>query len=86
MKITRKTVKVHFIFSFALAIILLIGLAPRMVSGQGFFPSLLGALSDIRPVEWMMFILFWVVFAKNNLEQAYFQPPQTLGLADRDNG
>jgi len=75
--------KIHFFFSLGFLIILLIGMVPRLVSGERLLQSLLGALADIRPVEWIMFFVFWYTLAKNNLRDGWFKPPQTLGLADR---
>jgi hypothetical protein len=79
----RPNRKIHFFFSLGLLIVLLIGLVPRLASGERLFQSLLGALAEVRPVEWIMFFAFWYTVAKNNLREGWFKPPQTLGLADR---
>lgn len=83
MKTKKPNRKIHFFFSLALLIILLIGLVPRMASGQRLPQSLLGALADVRPVEWIMFFAFWFAIAKNILREGWYKPPQTLGLSDR---
>lgn len=83
MKTKRPNRKIHLLFSLGFVIVLLIGLAPRMASGERFFQALWGAFKDVRPVEWVMFFAFWYAFAKNNLREGWFKPPQTLGLADR---
>jgi len=83
MKTKNPNRKIHFFFSLGLLIVLLIGLVPRLASGERLPQSLLGALADVRPVEWIMFVAFWYALAKNNLRDGWFKPPQTLGLADR---
>lgn len=83
MKALAKTRKVHVLFSVGLVIMLLIGVLPRVAAGERFFQALWGALTDVRPIEWMMFFLFWCALAKNNVKDR-FTPPQTLGLADRN--
>jgi hypothetical protein len=83
MKTKRQNRKIHFFFSLALVILLVIGLAPRMASGEHFFRALWGAFKDVRPVEWVMFFAFWYGLANNNLRNGWFKPPQTLGLAER---
>lgn len=86
MKALGKTRKVHVLFSVGLVIILLIGVIPRMAAGERLFQALWGGLTDVRPVEWVMFFAFWYTLAKNNLSEGGFTSPQTLGLADRNGG
>jgi hypothetical protein len=83
MKTVRQARKTHIVFSLGLLIILLIGLIPRMASGERFFRALWSALTDVRPVEWVMFFTLWYAFAKDNLRKGWFKSSQTLGLADR---
>lgn len=84
MKALGKTRKVHVLFSLGLLIMLLIGTIPRMAADERLFQALWGALTDVRPIEWIMFFLVWWALAKNNLSEGRFTTPQTLGLADRN--
>jgi hypothetical protein len=56
--------KVHFLFGGGLLLVILINVAMNSFAGQTFLRVVLGALSGIRPVEYVMFILFWYWFAR----------------------
>lgn len=86
MKTKRPNRRAHLVFSIGLVIVLLAGLVPRMASGEPFFQAVWGALTDVRPGEWLMFFVFWYALTKNILRDGWFRPPQSLGLADQNRG
>ncbi|HEY5884718.1 MAG TPA: hypothetical protein VIT88_08535 [Pyrinomonadaceae bacterium] len=56
--------KVHLFFGGGLLLALSITVAMSLVSGQDFFSAMIGALSQIRPVEFLMYFAFWYWLAR----------------------
>jgi hypothetical protein len=56
--------KVHILFGGGFLLVFLINVAINFFAGQTFLRATLGALGEIRPVEYVMFILFWYWFAR----------------------
>ena len=51
--------KVHLFFAGGLMSVLAITVAMNLFSGQTFLSAVLGALGQIRPVEYLMYFTFW---------------------------
>ena len=51
--------KVHIAFGVGLVAIFLIGFVSHLISGERLVQAAWGAVSDVRPVEWMMFFVIW---------------------------
>jgi len=51
--------KVHLFFGGGLFLVLAISVAINLSSGQTFSSAALGALAQIRPVEYGMYFAFW---------------------------
>jgi hypothetical protein len=62
--------KVHFFFGGGLLLILAINVVINFLSGQAFLRATLGASREIRPVEYMMFVLFWYWFARGQKSES----------------
>lgn len=87
MKIDKRQLKVHLLFSGALLAILLYGLVSRMAAGERFLQAAWGSVREIRPFEWFMIIMLWYVIAsKKSRDSFWYDPPTTLGSADRKTG
>ena len=51
--------RVHIAFGVGLVAIILIGFVSHLISHERLGQAAWGALSDIRPVEWLMFFVVW---------------------------
>ena len=51
--------KVHIAFGVGLVAIFLIGFVSHLISNERLVQAAWGAVSDVRPVEWMMFFVIW---------------------------
>lgn len=56
--------KVHLFFGGGLFLVLAISVAMSLSSGQTFVSAALGALGQIRPVEYGMYFAFWYWLAR----------------------
>ena len=56
--------KVHLLFGGGFLLVFVINVAINFFSGQSFLWATVGALREIRPVEYIMFILFWYWLAR----------------------
>ena len=56
--------KVHLFFGGGFLLVLAINVVINFLSGQTFWRATLGALREIRPVEYIMFVLFWYGFTR----------------------
>jgi hypothetical protein len=63
IKLAYRT-KVHLFFGGGLLLALAVGLATSLFSGLSLWSSIFGAFRQIRPVEYIMFALFWYWFAR----------------------
>jgi len=63
--------KVHLFFGGGLFLVLAISIAMNLSSGQTVLTAVLGALGQIRPVEYGMCFAFWYWLAKG--QQATFR-------------
>jgi len=63
--------KVHLFFGGGLLLILAINIVINFLSGHTFLRATLGAFGEIRPVEYMMFVLFWYWFARGNKSESH---------------
>lgn len=57
-KLSRKW-KAHLFFGGGLLLAFVIGIAINFFSGQRLSVAILGAFREIKPVEYIMFFLFW---------------------------
>jgi len=62
--------KVHLFFGGGLLLVLAISVVINFLSGQTFLRATLGALREIRPVEYIMFVLFWYGFTRGRHSDA----------------
>ncbi len=51
--------KVHIRFCVGLGAIFLLGFVSHLISDERLAPAAWGAISDVRPVEWLMFFVIW---------------------------
>lgn len=81
----RRQLRVHLVFAGGITLVLVFGVLSKMASGEDFFRAFWDSARDVRPVEWVMIVLFWYAFA--------FQRPQnswttgevtTLGLSGQE--
>lgn len=80
-KILSNKPKVHLFFGGGLLLVLSITVAMSLVSGQDFSSAMIGALSQIRPVEFLMYFAFWYWLARG--QEASSRPAFTsLNLRD----
>ena len=56
--------KVHLFFGGGLFLVLSISVAMSLSAGQTFLSAALGALGQIRPVEYGMYFAFWYWLAR----------------------
>ena len=56
--------KVHLFFGGGFLVVFVISGAINFFSGQSFSSATVGAFREIRPLEYIMFILFWYWFAR----------------------
>ena len=76
--------KVHLLFGGGFLLVFVINVAINFFSGQSFLRAMVGALREIRPVEYVTFILFWYWFARG--QQSNSRPTFTsLNLGDSNN-
>ena len=61
--------KTHLVFGGGFIIVFIINVVLNFGSGQTFWRSMIAALSDIKPMEYAMFVLFWYAMAsKQNFD------------------
>ena len=73
--------KVHFFFGGGLLLAFSISVAINFFSGQHFSSAIVSPFREIRPVEYIMFFLFWYWFAHGR--QTESRPTlTTLNLGD----
>ncbi|HMJ26090.1 MAG TPA: hypothetical protein VK475_09690 [Pyrinomonadaceae bacterium] len=83
-KLKSRTLKVHIIFSVALALALLVAMIPKLAAGEWLLQALGNSVREIRPVEWLMIFVFWYSAASPRPKDEW--PPSsitTLGLSPR---
>ena len=68
--------KVHSFFGGGLLVVLAISVAISLISGQTFASATLGALGQIRPVEYGMYFAFWYWLARG--QQTSFRTTFTI--------
>ena len=56
--------KVHLFFGGGLFLVLAISAGMNLFSGQSFLSAVLGALGQLRPVEYVMYFAFWYWIAR----------------------
>lgn len=74
--------KVHLLFAAMLLIALSIGITTEIVGGQSFSGAVWNTISDIRPMEYAMFLLFWYVCAVHKPRDERNGGLTTLNLRD----
>lgn len=83
-KLKSRTLKVHIMFSVALALALLVAVIPRMAAGERLLQALWNSVRDIRPVEWLMIFIFWYSAASPRPKDEWSSNSiTTLGLSPR---
>jgi hypothetical protein len=83
-KLKPGTLKAHIIFSVALAFALLVAVIPRMAAGERLLQALWDSVKEIRPVEWLLLILFWYSAAFPRTKDEWSSNSiTTLGLSTR---
>jgi hypothetical protein len=79
-----RKLKVHIVFGGILTVVLLVNVFSRLASGERLPQATWNALSDIRPVEWAMVLLFWYSSAFQKARDEWTTTRiTTLGLSER---
>ena len=72
----------HLLFGGAVVIVLLIGFLSKVAAGEHIFRAVWDSTGDVRPVEWVMIVLFWYGCAFQRLQSGWTTGEvTTLGLS-----
>lgn len=77
--------KTHLIFVGALFLVLTLNITIAFTAGQTFRAATWKAISEIRPIEYMMFALFWYVCAVHRPKDGWGSTLTTLNLGQSPN-
>lgn len=72
--------KTHLFFGGALLIVLTVNITIASMAGQTFRAATWKAISDIRPMEYMMLALFWYACATHRPKDGWESSLITLNL------
>ena len=72
--------KIHLLFAGGLLIILTISIVTEMIAGESFLSAMWNAFSEIRPMEYAMFLLFWYACAFHKFKDDWNGSLTTLNL------
>jgi len=73
--------KAHLIFAGAFLLALGFGVTTELIAGQTFLGATWNAISEIRPMDYLMFALFWYGFAVYHPVDGWYSPLTTLNLS-----
>jgi cell division protein FtsW (lipid II flippase) len=79
-----KRLKVHIIFGGGLTLLFLVGVILKITSGERLLQASWNSFKEIRPVEWMMILLFWYSAAFHKPRDEWSSNSMTtLGLSEK---
>lgn len=74
--------KIHLLFAGGFLVVLAFNIVTEMIAGESFLSAMWNALGEIRPMEYVMIILFWYVCAFQKPEDNWSGSFTTLNLRD----
>ena len=77
--------KVHLIFAGALILALAFNITIDLAAGQPFLGATGKAISEIRPMEYLMVAIFWYASAVYHPTDGWYSPLITLKLSESNN-
>ena len=74
--------KIHLLFAGGVLIVLAISTVTEILAGGGFLSAVWNAVREIRPMEYIMILLFWYVCAFHKPKDDWNGSFTTLNLRD----
>ena len=79
-----RRLKLHALFGGALTLIFVVSLTLKIASGERLLQASWNSFKEIRPVEWMMILLFWYSAAFHKPRDEWSSNSMTtLGLSEK---
>ncbi len=78
--------KTHLVFGVGLVAAITFNVAANMVAGQHLSDAAWSAVRELRPLEVLMYLLFWYAIAFYRLKDEWSSSLTSLNLGSKDDG